>query len=67
MNCKRCAGEMREGVAIAPTWVLGLPDFPGDPPFSPGQTVTFGGPGKLIACLKCKECGYSTSKGAENV
>lgn len=58
MKCK-CGGEMRLGKAIEQTY-SGEPDFPG------GEVVTMSpaGPGKLVDCLKCSECGKSYSLGA---
>ncbi|MGZ8158355.1 MAG: hypothetical protein ACXWT4_06055 [Methylobacter sp.] len=59
MNCKRCQGEMKPGKAIKNT-LTGIPDFIGDDHVC---TVSPGGPGKLIDCLKCPECGYSVTLG----
>lgn len=50
----RCPGLMRPGIALESTSV-GIPDFPGDVPV----TVHEGGPGRLVPCLKCSECGFS--------
>lgn len=65
-NCPKCKGLMYQGIAMGQTYVTGLPDFPGDPPAgSPaemankGQTIYPGGPGKLIECFKCEDCGFS--------
>ncbi len=51
-TCQKCGGEMKPGKALAQT-VTGIPDL--------GEVVTLspGGPGKLIDCLKCAECGHS--------
>lgn len=54
-KCKRCGGEMKPGVAIEQT-VTGIPDFPGDKHL---VTVSPCGPGLMIECMKCVECGYS--------
>ncbi len=54
-RCCRCtSGSMRPGVAMAET-IGGMPDFVGH------EVVTFspGGPGKVIPCLKCSDCGHS--------
>jgi hypothetical protein len=59
VNCKHCDIEMKPSKGILNTWVSGMPDFPGDKPFSEGQTLSVGGPGELIDVLKCPECGYS--------
>jgi len=54
-TCKKCGGAMKPGKAIAQTWT-GLPDFPGD---KHCVTLSPGGSGKLIDCMKCEECGWS--------
>lgn len=53
-RCKHCNTPMTPGIAIEQTYT-GAPDFPG------GEVVTMspGGPGKLIECLKCPQCGWS--------
>lgn len=56
-TCKRCGCAMVPGVALENTWV-GMPDFIGD---SHPMTVHPGGTGKLVACLKCPRCGWSTT------
>jgi hypothetical protein len=60
MNCPKCNTEMTDGLAIENTWV-GKPDFIGD---TRCVTMSPGGPGKLIECVKCHECGFSLTKGA---
>lgn len=49
-----CGGTMRPVVAIMQTWGV-VPDFPG------GEVVTisYGGPGKIVECLKFDQCGWS--------
>ena len=55
--CPRCkAGKLRPGKAIEQTWVAGIGDFDSR---EFGITMSAGGPGKLIDCLKCDACGYS--------
>ena len=51
---------MRPGVAIAQTYT-GSEDFPG------GDVVTMspGGPGRMIECMKCDTCGHSVSSTAK--
>lgn len=50
----RCAHEMESGLALENT-MTGVPDFPdGDV-----VTVSYGGPGKLVECMKCVKCGYT--------
>lgn len=55
--CKRCGADMHPGLAIENT-LVGMPDFFDD---GPPVTVHPGGTGKLIACMKCPRCGWSTT------
>ena len=62
MNCRRCKRngkdiEMVKSQAMSSTW-RGVPDFPGD---NYAVTLSPGGPGRLVDCLKCPECGWSVS------
>jgi hypothetical protein len=57
-KCKKCGGTMSPGKAIQQTWSAGGRDFPGD---QRGITMSPGGGGKLIDCLKCKKCGFSVT------
>ena len=60
-RCRKCGTEMVTSIAIQQTWTAGIPDFIGDKnPII--QTMSPGGPGELIPCLKCPACGYSTTK-----
>lgn len=59
--CHDCAIEMREGIALAQTYVGGPPDFPGD---THAITVSAGGPGRLVRCWKCPLCGLSVTVDA---
>ena len=45
---------MKPGIALEQTYT-GSPDFPG------GKVVTMspGGPGRLVECMKCEKCGWS--------
>ena len=45
---------MLPGFALEQTWT-GTPDFPGH------EVVTMspGGPGRMVPCLKCNQCGHS--------
>ena len=54
--CRKCGSAMKPGKAIAATYT-GIPDFPG------GEvcTVSAGGQGKLIDCMKCIKCGWSVT------
>jgi hypothetical protein len=67
--CFKCGGEMHPGIALAPTIRVGCADFPGTSPVDEkgrparGQTFDFGGPGKVVDCLKCQLCGWSYTKG----
>lgn len=58
VQCRRCGAEVKSGIAIGQTYV-GHPDFPGDTGMEPGCTISPGGPGKVIQCQKCTECGHS--------
>lgn len=55
-GCKRCGGEMRLGKAIAQTYT-GTPDFTG----CEVVTMSPGGSGAMVECMKCSECGYSVT------
>lgn len=60
MICAKCEVEMVPGTALEQTWTAGTPDFIGDR--SPClQTMSPGGPGKLVPCLKCPACGRSVT------
>ncbi len=54
--CKRCGGIMRPGIAMGQTWSAGIPDFPGQ---DACVTMSPGGPGRVIDCMKCEACGWS--------
>lgn len=54
-ECPKCGVLLKVGQAIQQTYT-GVPDFAGD---AYPVTVSPGGPGKLVSCLKCPECGYS--------
>lgn len=49
-TCRKCGGQMRPGKAIAQTFDC-----------SDEGTMSPGGPGKLVDCLKCEACGASTT------
>jgi hypothetical protein len=57
--CRRrgCTGTLRPGKAMWPTFV-GTPDFPLDKEIA---TIHEGGPGRLVDCMKCGVCGFSTT------
>lgn len=55
-TCPRCPGTMLPGKALAQTF-SGTPDFPGHEVV----TISPGGPGELVDCLKCNICGHSVS------
>lgn len=57
-RCKHCHTPMVPGLAIEQTYT-GAPDFPG----CEIVTMSPGGPGKLIDCLKCPQCGWSVTTG----
>jgi hypothetical protein len=58
-RCKKCGGELAPGKAIENTYT-GLPDFPGD---KHPVTMSPGGKGTLIDCMKCEKCGWSIYSG----
>ena len=53
-TCRHCQSPMRDGIALESTLV-------GEPDFTSGEVVTLseGGPGRLVAVMKCTECGWS--------
>lgn len=57
-TCRKCGGEMRAGVAMGQT-VTGMPDLIGSDEVC---TVSPGGSGKIISCMKCVDCGWSVTK-----
>ena len=61
MKCRKCKTEMAEGIAMAPTFIRGLPDYPGQTDFR-GQTVHMGGSGRIADVHKCPECGHSVER-----
>jgi len=56
--CRHCGGRMLPGIATDQTYVGGTPDFPGD---AHASTFSAGGPGKVIECRKCENCGWSVT------
>ena len=62
-KCPRCAVKLVDGQCMISTLNVGIPDFIGqDPNDLRGQTLSAGGPGKLVDCWKCPECGFSIAK-----
>jgi hypothetical protein len=57
--CQHCGTPMRPGLAIEQTYLVSV-DFPGEPP-STGCTMSAGGPGTLVNCMKCSACGWSVT------
>lgn len=57
-KCNRCGGEMKPGQALENT-LVGEPDDIGG-----CVTLSPGGPGKLVPCMKCAECGRSVTVGS---
>ena len=57
LSCTRCGGEMKPGQALEST-LVGEPDDIGE-----CVTVSPGGQGKLVPCMKCAECGWSVTVG----
>lgn len=56
--CRKCGGRMLPGIAMDQTYVGGVPDFSGD---THASTFHAGGPGKIIECMKCENCGWSVT------
>ena len=58
-GCRRCGGAMLPGAAMTSTYT-GAPDFPG------GEcgTLSPGGPGRMVECMKCASCGHSVLPNA---
>lgn len=52
--CPKCGGVMAPGIATGQTYTA----------HGRGEIVTMsaGGPGQIIACWKCKSCGWSVTK-----
>lgn len=57
-TCRKCGGTMSPSKAIAQTFT-GVGDFHDADEVS---TISAGGPGKLIDCMKCVDCGWSVTK-----
>lgn len=60
LSCKYCGHRMWPGIAMSQTWSAGIPDFPGQ---DVCITMSPAGPGRVIDCMKCPQCGYSVSIG----
>lgn len=56
-TCRKCNAPMQRGKAITQTFT-GVGDFHDGDSVS---TLSAGGPGKLVECMKCPECGWSMS------
>lgn len=56
-TCRKCGGTMQPGHALAQTYTSGAPDDLG----GDAQTMSAGGPGALIDCRKCEDCGWSVT------
>lgn len=57
-RCRKCGGEMRPGIAMESTF-RGSSDFPG----AEVVTMSPGGPGRVVGCIKCSACGWSITQG----
>lgn len=55
ITCRKCGGEIGEGVVFAPIGLSGAPDLGG----GIGQTMTLGSSTNLVPCWKCKSCGHT--------
>lgn len=56
-TCRKCGGLMRSGVATGQTYTSGVPDDLG----GDVRTIYAGGPGRIIDCAKCADCGWSVT------
>lgn len=63
MICRKCKTDMVLGIATAQTYVGGMPDFEGE---THSSTFSAGGPGEVIKCWKCPDCGHSVEKGEDD-
>ena len=63
-DCRKCGGTMKPGKAMGQTFVGGVPDFIGE---THSSTFSAGGPGVLIDCMKCVDCGWSVTPGQEHL
>lgn len=57
-TCPKCGGKMHEGgIAIESTYT-------GSPDFISGEAITMhkGGPGRVVTCSKCVDCGHSEAQ-----
>ena len=61
--CRKCGGAMLPGKAMGQTMTPGAPDDLG----GEGQTMSVGGPGVMIDCLKCDACGWSVTSVAQTM
>jgi hypothetical protein len=61
-SCRRCGGPMRPGIATGQTYTGGALDFPSD---REAITLSAGGPGTVIECEKCADCGWSVTSGGK--
>lgn len=50
-RCHKCGGEITEGIAMRQTFDV-----------ADEGTISYGGPGKLGSCWKCRDCGHSFTK-----
>ena len=64
-TCRKCRKALGRGIALQQTYRRSA-DFVGDFP-GRGVTMSAGGPGKIVECLKCPECGWSTTVEPEEV
>lgn len=66
--CRKCSGEMKEGIALQNGISYGLPDFVGDDLSKMsekelrGQTFSYSGQAAQVVVWKCSECGHSFTK-----
>jgi len=58
VKCKKCGGAVKKGIAMQSTAIASIGDFHS----TDFCTFSAGGPGRLIECYKCGECGHSYSR-----
>lgn len=60
-TCRKCGAPMAPGKAIENT-LVGIGDFG---PADRVVTMSPGGPGRLVDCMKCTACGWSVTAPSE--
>jgi len=55
MDCKKCGSKMKPGKALINSLQAGI----GKTIHTPGATLSYSGPPKLVKVMKCTNCGRS--------